>query len=157
MKIVIFTGAKNRCMLHGRVFVMPQRQNFSQHESIYMYMPDLSLSLSSVISPDIQMMAMLRRHRAVITDIVRKTFRKHHRVQELLSLCSISFTVFFLLKIKQTIIYLTCLIKSKTYSPPIVLVIPRKRWLRPNMTEKLFTGTLSIKTQNPRSKTDLYA
>ena len=26
-----------------------------------------------------------------------------------------------------------------------VLVIPRKRWLRPNMTEKLFTGTLSIK------------
>ena len=23
-----------------------------------------------------------------------------------------------------------------------VLVIPRKRWLRPNMTEKLFTGTL---------------
>ena len=25
-----------------------------------------------------------------------------------------------------------------------VLVIPRKRWLRPNMTEKLFTGTLRI-------------
>ena len=25
-----------------------------------------------------------------------------------------------------------------------VLVIPRKRWLRPNMTEKLFTGTLEI-------------
>ena len=24
-----------------------------------------------------------------------------------------------------------------------VLVIPRKRWLRPDMTEKLFTGTLS--------------
>ena len=35
---------------------------------------------------------------------------------------------------------------SKTYlSPKKVLVIPRKRWLRPNMTEKLFTGTLSIK------------
>ena len=35
---------------------------------------------------------------------------------------------------------------SKTYSPlPKVLVIPRKRWLRANMTEKLFTGTLSIK------------
>ena len=29
------------------------------------------------------------------------------------------------------------------YSPK-VLVIPRKRWLRPNMTEKLFTGTLRI-------------
>ena len=25
-----------------------------------------------------------------------------------------------------------------------VLVIPRKWWLRPNMTEKLFTGTLRI-------------
>ena len=24
-----------------------------------------------------------------------------------------------------------------------VLVIPRKRWLRPDITEKLFTGTLS--------------
>ena len=29
------------------------------------------------------------------------------------------------------------------YSPK-VLVIPRKRWLRPNMTEKLFTRTLRI-------------
>ena len=28
--------------------------------------------------------------------------------------------------------------------PPKVLVIPRKRWLRPNMSEKLFTGTLRI-------------
>ena len=26
---------------------------------------------------------------------------------------------------------------------PKVLVIPRKRWLHPDMTEKLFTGTLS--------------
>ena len=36
-----------------------------------------------------------------------------------------------------------------THPPPPpkkkVLIIPRKRWLRPNMTEKLFTGTLSIK------------
>ena len=31
------------------------------------------------------------------------------------------------------------------FTPQKVLVIPRKRWLRPNMTEKLFTGTLSIK------------
>ena len=30
--------------------------------------------------------------------------------------------------------------------PQKVLVIPRKLWLSPNMTEKLFTGTLSIKT-----------
>ena len=34
---------------------------------------------------------------------------------------------------------------SKTYLPPKVLAIPRKWWLRPNMTEKLFTGTLRIK------------
>ena len=34
---------------------------------------------------------------------------------------------------------------NKTYLPPKVLVIPRKRWLRPNMTEKMFTGTLSIR------------
>ena len=27
---------------------------------------------------------------------------------------------------------------------PKVLVIPRKRWLRPDTTEKLFTGTLSL-------------
>ena len=27
---------------------------------------------------------------------------------------------------------------------PKVLVIPRKQWLRPNMTEKLLTGTLRI-------------
>ena len=32
--------------------------------------------------------------------------------------------------------------------PPKVLVIPKKQWLRPNMTEKLFTGMLSIKKQN---------
>ena len=25
---------------------------------------------------------------------------------------------------------------------------PHKRWLRPDMTEKLFTGTLSLKTTN---------
>ena len=28
--------------------------------------------------------------------------------------------------------------------PPKVLVIPRKRWLRPDMIRKLFTGTLSL-------------
>ena len=30
---------------------------------------------------------------------------------------------------------------SKTHSPKVVLVIPRKRRLRPNMTENLFTGS----------------
>ena len=41
---------------------------------------------------------------------------------------------------------------SKTYLPPKkVLVIPRKRWLHPNMAEKLFTGMLSIKpNQKPK-------
>ena len=33
---------------------------------------------------------------------------------------------------------------SKAHLLPKVLVIDRKRWLRPNMTEKLFTGTLRI-------------
>ena len=35
---------------------------------------------------------------------------------------------------------------SKTLYSPKVLVIPRKRWLRPDMTEKLLTGTLSLNT-----------
>ena len=34
--------------------------------------------------------------------------------------------------------------------PPKVLVILRKRWLPPNITEKLFTGTLSIKPNSNR-------
>ena len=33
-----------------------------------------------------------------------------------------------------------CVLEQGT--PQKVLVIPRKQWLRPNMTEKLFTGTL---------------
>ena len=37
-----------------------------------------------------------------------------------------------------------CVIEQGTFTPQKVLVIPRKRWLRPNMTEKLFTGTLRI-------------
>ena len=35
---------------------------------------------------------------------------------------------------------------SRTVYSPKVLVIPRKRWIRPNMTEKLLTGTLSHNT-----------
>ena len=36
---------------------------------------------------------------------------------------------------------------SKTLYSPKVLVIPRKRWLRPDMTEYLLTGTLSLNTK----------
>ena len=35
-------------------------------------------------------------------------------------------------------------LEQDTFTPQKVLVIPRKRWLRPNMTEKLFTGMLRI-------------
>ena len=35
--------------------------------------------------------------------------------------------------------------KAHTH-PVLLLVIPRKRWLCPDMTEKLLTGTLSINT-----------
>ena len=31
----------------------------------------------------------------------------------------------------------------------VTLVIPRKRWLRPDMIEKLFTGTLSLNKTKP--------
>ena len=41
----------------------------------------------------------------------------------------------------------------RIYSPK-VLVIPRKWWLRPNMTEKLFTGTLKIKSTNQSNMSD---
>ena len=34
---------------------------------------------------------------------------------------------------------------ARHINPPNVLVIPRKRWLRTNTTEKMLTGTLSIK------------
>ena len=37
-----------------------------------------------------------------------------------------------------------CVLEQGTFTPQKVLVIPRKRWLRPNMTEKLFTGTIRI-------------
>ena len=35
---------------------------------------------------------------------------------------------------------------SKTLYSPKVMVIPRKRWLRPDVTEKLLTGTLNLNT-----------
>ena len=39
--------------------------------------------------------------------------------------------------------------RARDVYPPKVLVIPRNRWLRLNMTEKLFTGTLN-KNQNKK-------
>ena len=45
-----------------------------------------------------------------------------------------------------------CVLEQGTSTPQKVLVIPRKRWLRPNMTEKLFTGTLRI-NQSTKSST----
>ena len=41
-----------------------------------------------------------------------------------------------------------CVIEQGAFTPQKVLVIPRKRWLRPNMTEKLFTGMLRINQPN---------
>ena len=42
-----------------------------------------------------------------------------------------------------------CVLEQDIFTPQKVLVIPRKWCLRPNMSEKLFTGTLSIK---PKTK-----
>ena len=42
---------------------------------------------------------------------------------------------------------------SKTLYSPKVLVIPRKCWLRADMTEKLFNGTLNLNTKNNKTKT----
>ena len=39
---------------------------------------------------------------------------------------------------------------SMTFYSPKVLVIPRKWWLSPNMTEKLLTGTLSLNTNKQK-------
>ena len=36
-----------------------------------------------------------------------------------------------------------CVLEQDTFTSQKVLVIPRKRWLRPDMTEILFTGTLN--------------
>ena len=44
-------------------------------------------------------------------------------------------------------------LSKDTFSPKKVLVIPRKRWLRHNMTEKLLTGKVSINTKKNIIKT----
>ena len=50
--------------------------------------------------------------------------------------------------------YLRCVVSlSKTLFSPKVLVVPRKRWLRPNITEKILTGTLSHNTNNKTQRT----
>ena len=36
-----------------------------------------------------------------------------------------------------------CVLEQDTFTSQKVLVIPRKRWLSPDMTEKLLTGTLN--------------
>ena len=45
-----------------------------------------------------------------------------------------------------------CFLEQETFTPQKVLVIPRNRWLRLNMTEKLFTGTLNH-NKNKKNKT----
>ena len=42
---------------------------------------------------------------------------------------------------------------SKTLYSPKELVIPRKRWLRPDMTEKLLNGTLNLNTNKTKNNT----
>ena len=36
-----------------------------------------------------------------------------------------------------------CVLEQDTFTSQTVLAIPRKQWVHPDMTEKLFTGTLS--------------
>ena len=45
---------------------------------------------------------------------------------------------------------------SKTHELPKVLDKPSKRWLRPNMTEQLLTGTLSLNTNKKKTKNKLW-
>ena len=48
-----------------------------------------------------------------------------------------------------------CFLEQETFTPQKVRVIPRNRWLRLNMTEKLFPGTLN-RNQNKTKKTFAY-
>ena len=45
-----------------------------------------------------------------------------------------------------------CFLEQETFTPQKVLVIPRNRWLRLNMTEKLFTGTLNHNKKKKKKK-----
>ena len=60
--------------------------------------------------------------------------------------------------VRSSLRSLCCILEQDTFTSQKVqlrvLVIPRKRWLRPDMTEKLLTGTQSL---NPnKRKTSLY-
>ena len=46
-----------------------------------------------------------------------------------------------------------CVLEQDTFTSQKVLVIPRKRWLCPDMTEKMLTGTLNLnKTKTKTSE-----
>ena len=45
-----------------------------------------------------------------------------------------------------------CFLEQETFTPQKVLVIPRNRSLRLNMTEKLFTGTLNHNQNKTKTK-----
>ena len=47
-----------------------------------------------------------------------------------------------------------CVLEQDTFTSQKVLVIPRKRLLRHDMTEKLFTGTLSKTKRNESTYTE---
>ena len=44
-----------------------------------------------------------------------------------------------------------CFLEQETFTPQKVLVTPRNRWLRLNMTEKLFKGTLNHNQNKKKS------
>ena len=54
-----------------------------------------------------------------------------------------------------TRVKLCCVLEQGKFTPQKVLVIPRKRWLRPNMTEKLFTGALRINQPTNQNLTSI--
>ena len=50
-----------------------------------------------------------------------------------------------------------CFLEQETFTPQKVLVIRRNRWLRLNMTEKLFTGTLNHNQNKNKTKAHIRA
>ena len=46
--------------------------------------------------------------------------------------------------VRSSLRSLCCVLEQDTFTFQKVLVIPRKRWLRPAMTEKFLTGTLNL-------------
>ena len=61
------------------------------------------------------------------------------------SICSPHYVIVYEMPLFwPTRVKLCCVLEQGTFTPQKVLVIPRKRWFHPNMTEKLFTGSLRI-------------